>query len=63
VHSHAVPLHLGDGTSGHVEQIWWRRSHDAWCVQIQAINNNRWAREESDPLKSCEGACVEWETR
>jgi hypothetical protein len=50
------------GHRGHVEQIWWR-SCDAWCAWIQAVNDSRWAREESDPLKSYEEACVEWETR
>jgi hypothetical protein len=54
-----VPLHLGDGTVGHVEQI-WQRSHDTWCVRIRGIDGDWWARGESDPLKSCEEACMEW---
>jgi hypothetical protein len=59
VHSRAVPPCLGDGTSGHVEQIWWRGGCGTWCVRIQAVDGSRWARGELDPLKSHEKTCAE----
>jgi hypothetical protein len=60
VHSRTVLLHLGDGTSDHVEQIWRSRSSETWCARIWAIDGGRCAREESDPLKFHEKACAEW---
>jgi hypothetical protein len=51
------------GHRGHVEQIWRRRSCGTWCVQIQTVNDSRWARGELDPLKSHEKACTEWTAR
>jgi hypothetical protein len=60
-----VPSHLVSETGhrGHVEQIWWRRSHDTWCGWIRAIDDSRWARGEVVPPKSCEEACAEWVAR
>jgi hypothetical protein len=48
---------------GHVEHIWQRRSHGTWCAWIRAIDDDWWARGESDFLKSHEEACVEWAAR
>jgi hypothetical protein len=59
MHSCTAPLHLGDGMSGHVEQIEQRRGRGTWCAWIQAVDGIRWARWESDPLKSYEKTCVE----
>jgi hypothetical protein len=60
VHSRTVPLRLGGGTSGHVERIWRRRSHDTQREWIRAIGGGQWAQGKSDPLKSHEEACTEW---
>jgi hypothetical protein len=50
---------------GHVEQIWQMRSHDTWCVWIQAVDGGHWARGKLNPLKSHvvhaqSGRCVWW---
>jgi hypothetical protein len=63
MHSYAVPHCLGDGSIGHVEQIWQTRNHNTWCVWIRAIDGGRWARGESNPLKSHEEACAKWVAR
>jgi hypothetical protein len=62
MHSYAVPLCLGDGTLGHVQQIRQRRGHNTWCAWIWAIDGGRWARGESNLLKSYEEACAELAT-
>jgi hypothetical protein len=63
VHSYVVPLCLGDEMLGHVQQIRQRRGRNTWCAWIRAIDGGRWARGESNPLKSREEACAEWATR
>jgi hypothetical protein len=60
VHSRAIPLRLGDGTLGHMEGIWQRRSRGTWHARIWAVYGDRWAQGESDLLKSFEEACAEW---
>jgi hypothetical protein len=41
MHSYAIPLHLGEGTSGHAEEIWQRRSRGTWCAWIQVVDGGR----------------------
>jgi len=38
------------GHQGHMEQIWWRRRRNSWCMWIRAVDDSRWARGRRIPL-------------